>query len=147
MGFISDLRYQKISQTSTVEDLLKEFFRKTIHISAAFVPLFASLNLYYTVMFLSCIAVVYIVSEAFRRSGIFIPLISRITAYASRRRDEDRFVLGPVTLVLGILVTLLVFPPQAARIGIFALAFGDGIASLAGKLFGRIAIPHTRENA
>ena len=34
-------------------------------------------------------------------------------------------------------------PLPCAKIGIFALAFGDGLASLAGKLFGRIKIPHT----
>jgi len=143
MGIISDFRYRKISQTSTVEDLLKEFFRKSIHICASFIPLFATWNLSYTVMGLSFIATLYIVSEYLRISGFSIPVISRVTAYAARRRDEGRFILGPVTLVFGIVITLLVFPPDAARVGICALAFGDGIASLAGKLFGRIKIPHT----
>jgi dolichol kinase len=143
MGIISDFRYRKISQTSTVEDLLKEFFRKSIHICASFVPLFAAWNLPYTVMALSSVVALYIISEYLRISGISIPVISRVTAYAARRRDEGRFILGPVTLTLGIVITLMIFPQEAARVGICALAFGDGIASLAGKLFGRIKIPYT----
>jgi dolichol kinase len=47
-------------------------------------------------------------------------------------------VLGPVTLGIGALLALLLFPSPAACIGIYALAFGDGFAALIGKLFGRI---------
>lgn len=144
MGIITDFRYRKISQTATVEDLLKEFFRKTIHLCAALVPFFASQDLHATVMALSIMTIVYSISEYLRLSGFHLPVISRITAYASRRRDEGRFVLGPVTMVIGIIAALLLFPRQPATVGIFALAFGDGIASLAGKLFGRVHIPHTR---
>jgi dolichol kinase len=49
-----------------------------------------------------------------------------------------RFVLGPVTLGAGAFLALLLFPPQAAAIAVYALAFGDGTASLAGKFFGRV---------
>jgi dolichol kinase len=38
---------------------------------------------------------------------------------------------------LGALLTLLLYPSPAASIAIYALAFGDGFASLIGKLFGR----------
>lgn len=143
MGIMSDFRYRKISHTATVEDLLKEFFRKTIHICASLIPLFATWNLHITVLALSIIVIFYIICEYARLTGITIPLVSRVTAYAARRRDKGRFVLGPVTMALGILVSLLLLPPDAARVGIYALAFGDGIASLAGKLFGRKKIPHT----
>jgi dolichol kinase len=47
-------------------------------------------------------------------------------------------VLGPVTLGIGALLALLLYPPQVASIAIYALAFGDGIASVVGKFFGRI---------
>jgi dolichol kinase len=57
---------------------------------------------------------------------------------ASRPRDRNRFVLGPVTLGLGALLALLLYPSPAASIAIYALAFGDGWASLIGKLFGRL---------
>jgi dolichol kinase len=143
IGFVADLRYRKVSQTATVNDLLKEIFRKTIHLCASLVPFFAFRNYRWTLVILSFIIIVYTVCELLRRFGHPVPVVSCVTAYASRRRDEGGFVLGPVTLALGVLLTLLFFPPEPARIGIYALAFGDGIASLAGKIFGRIRIPLT----
>ena len=38
---------------------------------------------------------------------------------------------------------LLMYPEPAASIAIYALAFGDGISSLAGRLFGTVRIPFT----
>jgi dolichol kinase len=40
-------------------------------------------------------------------------------------------------LGLGALLALLLYPSPAASIAIYALAFGDGFASLIGKIFGR----------
>jgi dolichol kinase len=79
----------------------------------------------------------YAYMETLRSSGIVVPFISSLTAAASRSRDKGRFVLGPVTLGLGALLALLLYPSPAASIAIYALAFGDGFASLAGKIFGR----------
>jgi dolichol kinase len=79
----------------------------------------------------------YAVMETLRLSGIEVPLVSPLTSMASRPRDKDRFVLGPVTLGLGALLALLLYPSPAATIAIYALAFGDGFASLIGKVFGR----------
>ena len=57
---------------------------------------------------------------------------------ASRPRDFGRFVMGPVTLGLGALAALLFYPSNAAEIAIYALAFGDGVASLVGRFFGKL---------
>lgn len=76
--------------------------------------------------------------ESLRLAGLRVPLISALTCRSARIRDQGRFVLGPVTLGLGALLALLLYPSPAASIAIYALAFGDGFASLAGKLFGRI---------
>lgn len=143
MSFIADLRYRKISQTATINDLLKETFRKTIHIGASAVPFLATLSYKWTVISLSTVICVYIICEYRRVTGNPIPVVSRITAYAARKRDEGNFVLGSVTMALGVLLSLVLFPPEAARIGIYALAFGDGIASLAGKLYGKTRIPYS----
>ncbi|MBQ2080982.1 MAG: phosphatidate cytidylyltransferase, partial [Treponema sp.] len=51
---------------------------------------------------------------------------------------------GPVTLVLGIILAALLWKEAAAAAGIFALAFGDGLASLSGKLLGQTKVPLTR---
>ena len=123
--------------------ILKELFRKSIHLCSSIVPfLFASFY-WYTVYGLLIIVSLYYLCELARLEGHPVPVVSLITETASRQRDEYKFVLGPVTLVLGIVFAALVLPLDCARIGIFALAFGDGLASLAGKIFGRIKIPFT----
>jgi len=144
MSFIANFRYRRISQTATVNDLLKETFRKGIHFCAAAVPSFSALNYSWTVFALSSVISVYIFCEYRRLGGNSVPVVSFVTSYAARRRDNGRFVLGPVTMGLGVLFSLLLFPHEAARYGIFALAFGDGIASLAGKMFGKTLIPHAQ---
>ena len=138
------------TQRNTVEGIIarqrlnaifKELFRKSIHICSSFVPLFLGFA-YWPVIALLILAIVfYTISELLRAKGINIPLISKITEIAARKRDENRFVLGPVTLACGILIAALLLPLDCARVGIFALAFGDGLASLMGKLFGKITIP------
>jgi len=75
--------------------------------------------------------------------GYSVPIVSKVTALAARRRDGDRFVLGPITLGMGALLSLLLYPNPAASIAIYALAFGDGLSSLIGKSFGSVRIPFT----
>ena len=121
--------------------IIKELFRKSIHICSSFVPLFLSIAYWPVIGLLFLALIIYIISEHLRAKNVYIPLISKVTEIAARKRDENRFVLGPVTLVCGILVAALFFPLESARVGIFALAFGDGLASLMGKLFGKLPIP------
>ncbi len=124
--------------------LAKEFFRKSIHICSAFIPLLLHYAYPLTLSLLGTALVVYSICEILRvYKGISVPIISAVTAAAARKRDENRFVVGPVTLVLGIILSSLLFSEKAACIGIYALAFGDGLASLGGKLFGRVQIPFT----
>jgi len=123
--------------------LLKELFRKSIHLCSAIIPFLLSKYYWPVIIAFMIIVVLYYFSELFRLEGHSIPLISFITETASRKRDECKFVLGPVTLVLGILFAALVLPLDYAKVGIYALSFGDGLASLVGKAVGRLAIPHT----
>lgn len=122
----------------------KELFRKSIHLCSAFVPLFLKYFYWFTITMLALLVISYCVCEILRLKGKIIPLISVVTETAARTRDEDKFVLGPVTLVCGILLCALTLPYECAIVGIFALAFGDGCASLIGKIFGRIKIPHMK---
>ena len=123
--------------------IFKEVFRKSIHLCSAFVPTLLSVA-YKPVLFLLLAALVlYSFTEFIRLKGINVPVVSKITSIAARKRDENKFVLGPVTLVAGIISAALLWNPESARIGIYALAFGDGLASLVGKLLGRIHIPFT----
>lgn len=125
--------------------LLKELFRKSIHLCSALVPFFLDHFFTLTACLLFCALAGYTVSEVLRLKGYKIPVISTITEIAARKRDEDKFVLGPVTLVTGIIITALTIKnPDCRKIGIFALSFGDGLASLCGKFFGRIHISFTK---
>lgn len=124
-----------------LNDVRKEVLRKGIHMCTAFVPFLLHYLYVPTLCLLFAAGSFYVVAERLRSKGRYIPFVSDITAAAARKRDEHTFVLGPVTLVAGILASALLWSEQAAAVGIFALAFGDGLASLAGKTFGRIKIP------
>ena len=123
--------------------LYKEIFRKSIHLCSAFVPLLANFYRKTTIGLLALAAVLYTVCQFLSLRGIKVPLVSDITDIAARERDRGKFVLGPLTLVLGIMASLLLWNAQAAAAGILALAFGDGLASLAGKLAGNLHIPRS----
>lgn len=140
---ISDETSRGVIRKQYRNSIIKELFRKSIHLCSALVP--ALLAVAYRPVFALLFAslAVYVVSELLRMRGVEVPVIARVTEIAARKRDENKFVLGPVTLVLGIMATAFLWQPEAARIGIYALAFGDGLASLGGKLFGRIRIPLT----
>jgi len=118
-------------------ELKSEILRKTIHFLIALAPLMASMNKTATIAILMIGTLGYTLMEYLRLSGVKVPVISSITSMASRPRDAGRFVMGPVTLGLGALLALLLYPSNAAIIAIYALAFGDGIASLVGKFFGK----------
>ena len=117
-------------------ELKSEIIRKTIHFFIALVPSLAAIDKMATVSILMIGTLGYTLMEYLRLSGIKVPVISSITSMASRPRDFGRFVMGPVTLGMGALLALLLYPSNAAAIAIYALAFGDGIASLVGKFFG-----------
>jgi len=121
-----------------VAEAKSELVRKSIHFLVALTPGMALINYPLTVLALMTGVLGYTIMEQMRLAGIEVPLVSAITSMASRPRDRNSFVLGPVTLGIGALLALLLFPSPAACIGIYALAFGDGFASLVGKLFGRV---------
>jgi len=133
-----------ITYRQYANDIAKELFRKSIHLCSAFIPLLLNYFYWPVIIALSIIVTLYSIAEFARINGKTVPIISAVTAAAARKRDENRFVLGPVTLSLGIILCALLCKPNAAAIGIYALAFGDGLASLAGKLFGKIHIPLTQ---
>jgi phytol kinase len=118
-----------------------ELVRKSLHLLIALVPPLASVNLAFTISLIAVGTLFYAFAEASRNLGRQIFIISDITLIASRERDKGRFVLGPVTLGLGALLALMLYPMPAATIAIYALAFGDGLASLAGKMIVSSALP------
>jgi len=121
----------------------KELFRKTIHISSAFIPFFYFLYDQLVIIGTLFVTILYFLSEVMRFKNIRFPVITKITELASRDRDEGKIVLGPITLTLGIFLALVMFDYRTATISIFALSFGDGLASLFGKIISGPKIPFT----
>jgi phytol kinase len=132
---------QGIFQYAT--ELRTEILRKSIHFLIGLVPILAMMNLSMTVALLGSGIIVYAYCETMRLQGYEVVLVSRLTAAAARQRDAGKFVLGPITLGLGAMISLLLYPMPAASIAIYALAFGDGLSSLVGRLFGTVRLPFT----
>jgi phytol kinase len=133
------------AQVSTKSRLLHgEVLRKTLHFLIALVPPLAAWNLPFTVLLLASGTIFYAAAEAARVSGTSIFIIGEVTSIAARPRDRGKFVLGPVTLALGAMLSLLLYPRPAATLAIYALAFGDGLASLAGMTFRGPHLPFSR---
>lgn len=126
------------------QEISIELTRKSIHLLIAFVPPLLYLSKSLTVLLLAGGIVGYVIFESLRMRGFSIPVISVLTVRAARLRDNGRFVTGPVTLGLGALLTVLIFPIKSASIAIYILAFADGLSSLVGKTIGRIRLPFTQ---
>jgi len=99
-----------------------------------------SIGVFPTLLLLSAGVLFYSTAEYMRLSGRSVALVTSITVIASRSRDEGHFVAGPVTLGVGAMLALLLYPAPAAFLGIYALAFGDGLASLVGRAFGTVKL-------
>lgn len=137
------IKSSDVRARATPEEISIEITRKSIHLLIALTPSLLAFSNILTITLLATGIIAYSVFEALRLRGIRIPLVSWLTCKAARLRDNGNFVIGPVTLGLGALLSVIIFPPMYASIAIYILAFGDGFSSLVGKTFGRITIPFT----
>ena len=129
--------------TDKLDELKTELVRKTIHMAISLVPLLAAFDKGFAFALLAGGIVVYTYSEILRSEGRSVAVIAGIKELALRERDRDQFAMGPVTLAMGAMAALFFYPEPAAAVAIYALAFGDGFASLAGKFAGRKKVPFT----
>ena len=120
------------------EELKTELVRKGIHVFIAVVPSLASVSLSNTALLLMGGVLFYTLAESMRFLGFSLPMISPVTEAVLRKREQGHFALAPVTLGMGALLALLLFPAPVAAAAIYALAFGDSASSLVGKFLGRI---------
>ena len=120
------------------QELKPEIARKGIHLLIAFVPTLAAQDLSLTALLLMVGMLFYTGAESMRFLGVPLPVLSSVTESVLRKREQGCFALAPVTLGLGALFALIIFPPPVAAAAIYALAFGDSAASLVGKFLGRL---------
>lgn len=121
----------------------QEACRKIIHSLIVFVPFIAGYSYALAYFLLTCGIGLYTWSEYQRLAGRYVPVLSDIKEKAFRTRDVDHFAKAPVTLALGSMGALALYPMPAAAIAIYALAFGDTAACLVGKSLGKTQIPYT----
>jgi len=104
----------------------------------ALVPSLAALDRSNTALLLMVGVLFYSCAESLRFLGFTLPIVSSITRVVSRKREQGRFAIAPITLGIGALLTISIFPPPAASAAIYALAFGDSISTITGKFLGRL---------
>ncbi|MBO1223254.1 MAG: HAD-IB family phosphatase [Candidatus Scalindua sediminis] len=131
----------KLSQEFT-HSWRQEFRRKGIHFGAVLVPFFAGVNFTLTLDLMIIITVLFMFSELLRLNGISLPIMNLITRLCIRTGEQRRFTLAPVTLSLGIILSLLLFPKLIACVVIIIVALSDSIATVTGRFYGRIRIPY-----
>ncbi len=132
-----------VYQTDRIKELRIEFVRKSIHMAISLVPLLAAIDRGFAFALLAGGIVIYTYSEILRGEGKTVMFLTGIKELALRERDINHFALGPVTLAMGAMSALFFYPEPAAAVAIYALAFGDGFASLAGKFAAGRKIPFT----
>jgi dolichol kinase len=133
-----------IRKNAVTDTFIGELIRKALHLLIALVPLMAAVDLRVTMAILASGTLFYVFAEKLRTEGRPVFIVSDLTLIASRERDRGRFVFGPVTLGVGTMLALILYPSSAAAIAIYALAFGDSLASLAGNLIRGIKLPLTQ---
>lgn len=124
-----------------------DIFRETIHTGGFLIPLFCqflNVNRYIVATVILATTIVYAFSELARRAGINIPPFTIITNRAAVGEEMWEFAISPALFALGIILPLILFPPQAAFAAITILTLGDGTASIVGKKLGKRVLPYNK---
>ncbi len=126
---------------------VQELRRKSVHACSIFIPFFSGVNYNLTLMILLTITVFFIFSECVRLNGSRFPVLGIITRLCVRSNEVRQFTLAPLTLAVGVLLSLVFFSELIAYVVIVILAFADSFATIVGKFYGRIKIPYNRKKS
>jgi phytol kinase len=122
----------------------KEIIRKLIHSLIFIFAFIASIHMQTAIISLILGILLYIIIETLRINETTIPFISQITEIVHREDEKERFIIAPITLGLGALISLILFPLPVAQLAIFSIAFGDSAASIAGQNIPSSPIPYNK---
>lgn len=125
----------------------QEIRRKFLHILIACVPVFSTFVYHTTQMVLFALLGAYVISECLRINGYSFPLLGKITRSSVRKAEERDFAFGPVTLILGAILSLHFFPTMVANIAIWIVAFADTAATIVGRSLGVHRIPYNKKKS
>src|SRR5258706_15718011 len=98
---------ERVHPTPAIVRVQGEIVRKSLHLLIAIVPVLASIDLFGTLALLAAGTLFYAFAETSRLGGAPIAVVSDLVLIASRDKDRKGFVLGPVTLSLGAMLSLI----------------------------------------
>ncbi|MFN3466789.1 MAG: haloacid dehalogenase-like hydrolase [Candidatus Brocadiales bacterium] len=127
--------------------LQQEVRRKLVHVWAGAVPFLAGIAFFPTIIFLALLAVLYTISEMGRLNGRLVPVLGSITTACIREEERRVFVTGPVTMAIGVIMSLLLFPAHVALVVIWILAFADTASTLVGRAWKGRPLPYNRSKS
>ena len=123
-----------------------QILRLAIHMSGFTIPFMCTyfLNHYLIAILISIVTSLYIISELARMMRITFPLLTSITTRAAVKLELYEFTTDPIFYAFGIILSLIIFPPQFGYASIAILTLGDGAASLFGKKLGKTPYPFNK---
>jgi dolichol kinase len=119
----------------------RELYRKTIHFLGVPIPFLAYLHKPAVAVALSAVILMYVFSEVFRTIGFHFPFVSHITKRSERITETRGFIIGPVSLTAGILITLFTFSANIYIPAILIVCISDSISGLVGRRLGKLQLP------
>jgi phosphoserine phosphatase/dolichol kinase len=127
------------SQQTKLNLSRNQIIRGAIHISGFAVPFLCTylLNGYLIAFLIFLVTIIYILSEFARMAGMTVPIFSLVTSKAAVKLESYEFAVAPIFYALGIILSIIVFPPYIGYPSIAILTLGDGFASLFGRKFGK----------
>ena len=129
------------------KEFLQEVRRKLVHVWAGAMPFLANIAFFPTINFLVLLVVLYTLSEVGRLNGRLVPLLGPITVACIRKGERRGVITGPITMAIGVIMSLLLFPAQVALVVIWILAFADTAATLIGKTWKGRPLPYNRSKS
>jgi dolichol kinase len=120
---------------------LTDNLRKVVHLSALLIPILTEVTSKSAVLIaLFLITIAYALEEVLRLKGHRLPIITPFTLRMSRPEETARFIIRPIYLAVGIILTLFLFPSTIAYASICVMAVGDPVAAYVGGKIGRIRV-------
>lgn len=133
--------------TKSIYSMKRELYRKFIHFLGVPLPFLAALNRDLIFTLLMAAIFIYSFSEGLRYVGFHFPLVSHVTRKARRLSEFRGFIMGPVSLTVGILVTVMLFGPRVYIPAVLIVCISDSLSGLLGKTFGRHSLHFYRRTA
>jgi dolichol kinase len=118
-----------------------EFLRKLLHIAAAIVPagyFFLAKPVVVAALLLALLVAAVVETMRFRHP-LFRVLFAQLFG-PLMRKTEHHHLTGATYLIIGMLLTVLLFPKTVAIYGMFVVILSDALAAVVGRLWGKIRL-------